>query len=450
MKKALKRLVAALLIITVLIAAPAAIAADAPDDAPSYHYVALGDSISSHFRVEKSQGYAEILADFLCSEPEYNGLRLTNLSKIGDDSTDILAMVDEYAEAIRGADLITISIGANNFLGLVINRVNSFISERNGSDRVYSYLEIDSGLIGEMAAALGGVGFLAEVAQGIQRLETDISDLIERLKALSPSADIYFMTIYNPLNESDAIFDIADMLITSANTKITENAGLGYTVVDVYGAFRGAGADGLTFIDLSAGSIDPHPNIKGHRVIAETHFKAITGKNLEIPEDYAPVTPLTRSEAVASICEGVYPFIPSVINSVFGGHAESGGFSDVPARHPFSRQINGARSIGLVNGVGNGFFLPEAYMTRQDYAVTLVRFCRILEERGFSLNLPGPANIYLTDIGDAAAYASDAVRRFAGSPLLPVAGGKVEPISPVTTAELAALKALIESVLSSY
>lgn len=444
MKKHSVRAIAILLLVAITI--PFAYAdTSVPPDARSFHYVAMGDSISAYFRVEKGQGYAEILADFLKNEPGFGGLYLTNLSRSGDDSTDILNMADAYADTIRDADLITISIGANNFLGLLLGRIYGFLEERYGADYTLDSLEIDDSLLNEMTAAFGGLSLLAEVARGIERFRTDINTLIVKLKELSPSVDIYFMTVYTPLSEADSIYAAVDMLIRSVNSIIEENSGLGYTVVDVYSAFRELDAEGLSFVDLSAGSFDPHPSVFGHRLIAGTHYNAITGKELEIPDDYAPVIPLNRADVIASMFEGVFAVSPVIMSSIYGNNTDVRAFSDVPEYHPLYRYITEARRFGIVNGVGNDLFLPYADMSRQEYAVALSRLFSVLEDRGFSLNLPDLTDVSLPDIGSAALYASDAIRQFAGTSLMPLRNGMIDPLSPITSAELAALKVYIVS-----
>jgi lysophospholipase L1-like esterase len=449
MKKFFNRIIAIVVLfgVTASFAYAAAPRFVAPIQAPAPHYVALGDSISAYFRVEKGQGYAEILADFLKDGQGYDGLRLTNLSKSGDDSTDIINMINAYSDTIRGADLITISIGANNFLGLVLDRIFRALEQNLGSDFDFDSFEIDENLLGQIAASIGAISLLLEINRNIERFRTDIVTLIETLYELAPTAEIYFMTIYNPVSGTDALFAPVDMLIRLANSVIERNTDLGYTVVDVYAAFREVDAVGLTFVDLPAGSFDPHPSVAGHRLIAGTHFKAITGKALEIPEDYAPVLPLKRSEAVSSMAEGIISLNPMTMFSVFGGF--DGGladFADVPAWHPLSRQIAGARGYGIIFGVGDNLFSPDVYMSRQDYALILSRLFDLLEEMGLAVGLtdgltapqPLPA-----DIASVSPYAKGAFELFIGTPLLPTQGGMASPRSPITTAELAALKAFL-------
>jgi len=439
MKKSSIRILAIVLIVSLTLPFASAGAVEPV----ALHYVALGDSISAYFRVEKGQGYAEILADFLKNEPGFEGLYLTNLSKSGDDSTDILNMVDAYEDVIRGSDLITISIGGNNFLGLILNSISGFLEERFGPDYAFGNIEIDADQMAEMASALGGLSFIFQVGRGIDRLRTDIATLIEKLKGLAPSAEICFMTIYNPMSESDLIFEAADMLIATTNSIIAENAGLGYTVVDVYGAFRESDAEGLSFIDLQSGSFDPHPSIMGHRLIAETHFRAITGRELIIPEDYAPIVPLRRSEAISSMTEGAFSLSIMFMTGSAGVPGEMRGFNDLPPYHPLYRQIAGARSFGIINGVGSDLFLPDAYMTRQDYSVALQRLFLLLESLGYPPDVPVSPAESLPGIESAAPYAVETLTRFAGTPLLPFVDGMVEPLAPITSQELAALKVVI-------
>ena len=441
MKKNCIRIISILLVL--LITLPVTYAGvDTPGER-DYHYVALGDSIAAYFGVQKGQGYAEILADFLADEPGYEGLYLTNLARSGDDSTDILSMIDAYSETIRGADLITISIGANNFLGLLLNRIYGFFEERYGSDFGLSFPEVDDEILGELAEAFGGLSFLAEVAAGVERLRTDISTLISELRLLSPSAEIYFMLVYNPLSESDSIYGMVDILVKSVNTIIEDNSDLGYTTVAVYDAFRETGAQGLTFADISAGSFDPHPTVTGHKLIARTHFYAITGKTLEIPDDYSNALLLTRAEALSSLFDGIFSINPMIMNSIFRNGNDVPEFSDVPEHHPRGMYVAAARRFMIVNGVGGNLFQPDEYMTRQDYAVTLSRLCAVLQDMGYELDLQHGAAEAYPDIDSVASYAFEAVEFFFATPLLTPIDGMICPLEPITSADAPAFRTLL-------
>ena len=443
MGKSIKRIAAVMLIVLAL--AQTAYAGGTPSgDAQPFRYVALGDSISAYYRVDKGHGYAELLAGFLANEPGCEGLRLTNLSRSGDDSSDILKMIEAYPDTIRGADLITICIGANNFLGLVLNRVYGFLADKFGEGASLDDLEVSGELIGEMAASLGGMSFLAEISNSIERLTADIGLLIPALKELAPESEILFMTIYNPLGGDDPTLAIADVVIQNMNAIIEDYSKLGYSVVDVYGAFRERGEEGLTFMDLENGSFDPHPTETGHRLIANAHFRALTGRDIEYPEQFENYLPLTRAEAIAGLFEAVFATNTTFMRDVYSASdyaGEPGGngdaaFSDVPPTHPQYRYIRQAALLGIVNGVGGGLFLPDTNMTRQDYAVLLSRLFDALDERGYTLDRPSADGTPLPGAGDASPYAADAINMFASTALLRLRDGSVDPLAQVTSAEI--------------
>jgi hypothetical protein len=114
----------------------------------------------------------------------------------------------------------------------------------------------------------------AAFSQGITQFLTDSKDIIGEIKLLSPKAEIYVMTLYNPFNTKDPFFNLVDPSIQKINAVIT-NSNSFYKVTDVYTSFKEyVGVKPLTNFNLLTGSVDPHPTTEGHNLILQAHVNA--------------------------------------------------------------------------------------------------------------------------------------------------------------------------------
>lgn len=450
MKKQLaNRVISALLVLvlTVTLSLPLLQTARAAAD---FKYIALGDSISSGYGVNKGQGYAELLSGALAQESGYKGIKLTNLSVSGDDSADMLEVISANSATIKGARLITISIGGNNFLGALMDSLVQFAMQKYSGVTDISSIKITDELISELAAYMASPTVTKAAEAGIATLPDDIDAAVKELKALAPDAKIYFALVYNPVSEQDSeLFTAVDKYIKLVNGHINDRASSGYTVVDVYKAYRDYDGKGLSNVDVANFGFDPHPNAAGHLLIAARHYTAITGKpssNAKFSTTTS-ATALTRAEAVSGIVEAVYSNYLTSISVILSSASTPSAFSDVDSSHRYYAQIMSAKAIGLISGVGNSKFNPDAAMTRQDYAVLLSRlFDFLIENKLVTKDRVPVSQTKPGDTGDISSYAYSAVIKFAGTPLLPLKDGKSDPKGTVTTSEISALKSTLKNL----
>ena len=82
------------------------------------------------------------------------------------------------------------------------------------------------------------------------------------------------------------------------------------------------------------------------------------------------------------------------------------GFSDVAARQYYAAPVAWAAAHGIVNGYPNGTFVPNAPITREQFAAILYRYAQY---KGFDVS--GKADLYaaFTDAGQVSGYARDAM-----------------------------------------
>lgn len=111
-------------------------------------------------------------------------------------------------------------------------------------------------------------------------------------------------------------------------------------------------------------------------------------------------------------------------------------FPDLPDDPALCRSAAIAAERGLVLGDGEGRLLPDASITRQDALVILYR---AMADRHKTLPLYGDLSAF-SDAGEIAPYAQEAVTLLAAKGVVLGNGaGKLEPLSPITRAEMACL-----------
>lgn len=257
-----------------------------PDDTVTVKYIALGDSIAYGYGLSdiESERYPTLIADFIDGIYGYKA-DVYNYAVSGDKSSDLIELIEDGGTPeLADADIVTVSIGANNVLAPATEKLAQY----------YLFSSIQDENLRDMELPRIYNELMSETSSGIRSFERDISRIIELIKRSAPNAEIIFQTIYNPYRNVDITLDFAgteliladetDRLVTSLNNIITDYAtALGYETVDIYSAinahtdvinadsFDGSDDDYAT-IFISA---DPHPNAKGHRVIADAMIQKI-------------------------------------------------------------------------------------------------------------------------------------------------------------------------------
>lgn len=89
---------------------------------------------------------------------------------------------------------------------------------------------------------------------------------------------------------------------------------------------------------------------------------------------FAPEASLTRAQFVALLAK--------MTDGFDGTAAGNAGFTDVPASEWYCSYVNWAATNGIVSGMGEGLFAPEAQITREQMAVML---CNYATFTGFTL-----------------------------------------------------------------
>lgn len=210
-----------------------------PCSAAGKSLVVLGDSIAAGYGLNNPDySYAQIVAD-------KNGYSLLNKAVSGDDTADMLALLngnDGVISAVKGADIVEISIGGNDFQPL-ISKVNELSSEL-------------------------AVGNFSSIANILVTAKSNLQKSLARIRELNPDADIIIQTLYNPdfSGTREAARLGVQMLNNVFSDCLKEQPGL-FTICDVYTAF---GEDASL---IAADRV--HPAVAGHARIAETLLKTL-------------------------------------------------------------------------------------------------------------------------------------------------------------------------------
>lgn len=235
------------------------------------NYVALGDSIANGYGLTNIDNrYVNLLNE------ELNGT-LHTYTIDGINSTEFLELLNTGAldNDLKEADIVTISLGSNDILEVV---VDTFITS------VGSINNVSNSSMGELISLLKPFSEAIQSSETQELLNTRIETfkinwqlIIKYIKDLNSDVTIYVTNFYNPyygINIETSNFNlgsISDSYIKLLNKCLTESKD--YTIVDIYSIFN---SHGLTNVSLASGSIDPHPNQKGHKAIYDAIYRTMT------------------------------------------------------------------------------------------------------------------------------------------------------------------------------
>lgn len=384
----------AALLIAFQIILPFSTTVNAEENSDLLNYLALGDSLAAGMN-EKSEiglGYTDFIAKNYIEEQEgiqYNkgfahpGYTTVNvLNDIEENVTkpiyDLNGQSEETVaikQAIQEADLITLSVGANDVLKYV-NRPES-----------------------------GGITFdAAGVLKGVQEVSSNYDKIFKAIYSINPNVDIIVMGLYNPFPsiQDPATQTQLNMLVTTINNSIKN------IVESNKGVFSGVAqliaADSKTYLPNPA---NIHLSEAGYKVVAETmmndYLNAII-KELEetISEEEIKVAPFhdVKNHWAKEYIDSAYTngfmngyedgsFKPntnmtraqvlSVISRAFELKAtKPAPFKDISHyAQQTQNQIAAAYEAGLVLENG-GYFNPQGNITRSQLALVLMRLSNVL------------------------------------------------------------------------
>ena len=306
-----------------------AVSASAAETEPTKDFVLFGDSIAAGYTRANNveHNYGEILADY------YNGT-VSNYAVSGDDSDQMLEKIKslsaEQKQAVKDAECIVISVGGNDIIYFVCNKLLTYFAEEgllndgytadnlpkrpsltelleivpedkirayaNDFDNALGLLDVLTKTVASLTLNLPDKGYEGYITNHIM---PNISESVAQLKAINPNASIVVQNIYQPLQieesyikevyKSDAYTILINQLrshfedtMSTFNKELTALAASDkFILADVLtkftsqeeGVSRSSKNPGKAsyFVDIKQKSLreaDIHPNQKGHLAIA--------------------------------------------------------------------------------------------------------------------------------------------------------------------------------------
>lgn len=254
-----------------------------PTSAAPASLLVLGDSISTGYGLQPDgNGKLQSYGNQLAGEFDLSGNAYQNLAVNGATSADLLAQLPTIADRVKAADTVVISIGGNDVLGKMLNLLQQATATTSITAAVEALKAAEMTVV---ADSFTGDAVSSEFDAAIEQFGKNMLEIVAQLEELNPTARVFFLTQYNPLNGADAfrpsaetaadpaadpaagydaLLDFTETVITSLNEKMkaATEASTVCTLVDVYAAFAGRGGS-LTRIYEA----DIHPNQAGHDAI---------------------------------------------------------------------------------------------------------------------------------------------------------------------------------------
>ena len=205
---------------------------------------------------------------------------------------------------LENADYVSVSIGSNDvllpFMEMIAQSVGSTdstedailekVNEMRSSGDLYQAIE----KLNEIKAMMVNNETLNKAAHDFS---AQFSDIMAEIKEKAPSANIYVTNVYNPYNFSEISFlplgTYAKPYIVELNQAFQSDS-KEYTLIDVYSAFqKGNYVNANATSDLNSMSLDPHPNVAGHKEIARLIYASMRD---EVRPDKTTIKSITSTK----------------------------------------------------------------------------------------------------------------------------------------------------------
>lgn len=265
--KLFKSVLALLLMLVLVLPSQSAFARE------QFDYVALGDSLAFGITENNEIGhsYTDFFAGFLAEEIEvtsfnkgftYPGYTTVNiLEDLKNDVEKVSIgepenMKSTISEAIVDAEMITLSIGANDVL--------KTLSRDEEGNLVYD---------------------IATVFASIQQMASNVGNILKQVKDLNPNAQVYVMGYYNPFPALTEQAGPVNLLVGQMDAAVKQ-------VVEGYGMHFVSVKD-VVASDFAAYLPNPqniHPSQEGYTAIAKTFLEAWQTVNVEVPKPAPTIT----------------------------------------------------------------------------------------------------------------------------------------------------------------
>lgn len=262
----------------------------------------LGDSISSGEGLADGEyGYYDYVA-------ECTGSALTNLAQSGTSTEELLNLISDAAnqDAIKKADIISISIGGNDLMQPAKDYFATL--QKDGETMIQTAKRLAKE--GDIVKIMGNL--TATLRAPRQAAIANYPVIEEKLRALNPDAKIVMQTLYNPFEVSESYLqgrgssasDIKNFntLMTYVNNNEKQLNTAIAALETVKTAEVGEAFKGESLIYDRVLENDPHPTALGHALIAATVLDAIgdvSGKSAKLKKTLDGLDPAVAAQISA-------------------------------------------------------------------------------------------------------------------------------------------------------
>ena len=282
------------------------------------NYVALGDSIAYGYALKDrdTESYAQkVRKNYNISNSNFQ-----NLAVSGMTCAEFYKKIQEtdYTNAIKKADLITVSIGSNELLSLVIKTVSEVTgipqNDSNFVNKVQN-LFLSASLMKKMQLLTSiynkftSEEMKQEIEKAINSYDVNWKNSVQYIKQINPNVQIVATEFYNPYYEialgsydlggfvDENIQKLNKILISQSNSEKE------YKIAKIYEAFNTTNPR-LTNVNISTSNlnVDPHPNALGHDVICTKILDALS--NTSTGQTKKDIASLTINELTDQIYTG--------------------------------------------------------------------------------------------------------------------------------------------------
>lgn len=367
MKKGLVSITLIFALILSLVGVPVSAA-----DAPKVIYLSLGDSLAAGVNSDKQIG--DGFSDYTKKYLEENGLLEDYTKKFavpGDTTADVLGDLTtnvELQEAVKKADIISISAGANDIL---------------------KQAKVD--------ASAGTVVFdPAIIMPTLTSIGENYAKILATIKTLNSDAKVLVLGTYYPFphftNEvlKTQLMTLAETLNNTVSKAVTSSGATFVPIFDVMG-----GKDTEKLKKVLPNPLDIHPNAEGYKLISGALVEAIKNSVVPMPAPNPEPKPLAPKDlenhwakvplqalidrklltvdengnanpgAVIKRSEVAVILHQSLVHAA-AVVPENPGFTDVPETHPAYQAIATLTSYGVFAKAEK--FNPDAPLTRAQLA----------------------------------------------------------------------------------
>ena len=255
-------------------------------------YLALGDSIAYGYALEDKEN--DSYPGKVRKKLNIETANFKNLSVSGMTAQEFYEQIQttEYTQAIKNADLITISIGSNELLGLVINVVAKETgipqNDPNFAEKVQEYV-LKLGMLKQLQLldkiynTMTSEEMKTQISYVIEEYKKSWTNSINYIKSINSNVIIVATEFYNPYYEvalgsydlggfvEENIQKLNDILISSSNSEKE------YKIAKIHDEFNTTNPR-LTNVCIEKDNlnVDPHPNVSGHEIICNKILDVLT------------------------------------------------------------------------------------------------------------------------------------------------------------------------------